>query len=301
MADISDYPDAVDRIVDAHVGPDATTRPEILDALDAVGPQITDEVAEGIADAIVTEERLLAAIEASGEIPSDAEVDVLGEIADEYDMDDRQREVVDAVRSRIATRESIEAEIESSQATTVDEIVDAAEAAGEIRGGTVDDVIEETVSLEDVVDALDPDSRDVYRTDVEAEVGEQSAGKPVAASSDRLEAVESEAAESIGAPTQEAVERARAQAIVSGDQLTPADVVEDTTAQPPVTVVTDEAGEPVVATGGPGGETSQRVADELGVEYRDQQATLDSMGLDQGDGEATLTINGSRIGEVDLR
>lgn len=140
---VADYEDAVRRITNAEVDPDSTTREDVLaDLGGANAPQVTREVARGIADAVVTEDRVLEAIEGSGELPSEAEIDAIAAVSDDYDQSDRVQAVAREVSGRIATVEEVEAAVRERQSqggptfreqveTAVDELASRQEFVGE--------------------------------------------------------------------------------------------------------------------------------------------------------------------------
>lgn len=116
---VADYEDAVRRIARAEVDPNSTTAAEVRSDLHGANtPQLTPEVAEGVADAIVTEERVLEEIEASGELPTEAEIDVITSVSDDYDLDDRVDAVAEGVSGRVATVEEVEAAVREREAQT---------------------------------------------------------------------------------------------------------------------------------------------------------------------------------------
>jgi hypothetical protein len=263
MPTVADYEDAVRRIAEADVPDDATTQAEVRQALSGSNaPQVTREVADGVADSLVTEERVLDAIEASGELPSEAELGAITDVADDYDLDDRVEAVEDAVRERVATREDVESAVRERQ--------EQAATSG----------------------------RPTFREDVEGAVDSVGERKEIVGESP--DEIVSEQSREIGAPRRSAFERAKAQAVATGDQVTPSEVVDGTTAKTPVSVIRNEAGEAVAATGGPSDETGRRVAEAIGAEYMStEEVTADMRTEGRGD-RVSLTLRGQRIGEVDV-
>jgi len=261
MPTVADYDEAVRRIAEADVPDDATTDAEVRQALSgANAPQVTREVADDVADALVTEERVIDAIEASGELPSEGELGAVTDVADEYDLDGRVEEVEDAVRDRVATIEDVE--------TAVRERQEQAASSG----------------------------RPTFREDVEGAVDSVGEEKQIVGESS--DEIVGEQAREVGAPRRSDFERAKAQAVATGDQVTPSEVVEGTEAKTPVSVIRDESGEAVAATGGPSDETGRRVAEEVGAEYMPTEEVTEEMST-QGVGESvSLTLRGERIGEV---
>ncbi len=106
---VADYEDAVRRITAAEVSPDSTTAGDVLaDLRGANAPQVTRAIAREIADSIVTEDRIIEAIESSGELPSEGVITATTTAFDDYDLEDRQDAVQRAVRERVATVEDVE-------------------------------------------------------------------------------------------------------------------------------------------------------------------------------------------------
>jgi hypothetical protein len=109
MADISDYPDAVRRIADADVSPDSTTETDVLtDLAGSDAPQIGRETAQNFADAVLTEDMVVEALEARSEVPSEADVEEWSGALDAYDLSDRTQSVADGVRDAVVTREDVD-------------------------------------------------------------------------------------------------------------------------------------------------------------------------------------------------
>jgi len=269
---VADYEDAVRRIAEADVPDDATSRAAVRAALaGADAPQVTTEVADGIADALVTEDRVIEAIEATGELPSEAELDSITSVSDDYDMADRVEAVEDAVSDRVATVEEVEAAVRERQ---------------EQKGA-------EPTFREDVEGAVDSVA------ETQEFVGESP------------DEVAAEQAREVGAPSQRDYERARTQLATGDDSVSPADVlgeeeatslqgVGSTTANKDATVIHDESGDPVALTGAPTQEAGERMAEELGSEYVSITEVNESIGLDQSEGRATLTFRGEPVGEVEV-
>ena len=274
MATVADYDEAVRRIAEADVPDGATTDAEVRQALSgANAPQVTREVAEGVADAVVTEDGVIEAIEASGELPSEGELSAITDVADEYDLGGRVDEVADAVSDRVATIEDVE--------TAVRERQEQAASSG----------------------------RPTFREDVETAVNEVADRQEFAGGNP--DEVATEQARDLGAPSRSTYERARSSLATGDDQVTPAGVlgeeeatsiqgVAETTASQPSPVINDEGGNPVAVTGAPSQEAGERMAEELGTEYVSINEVNDSIGLEQESGSAHLTFRGSRVGEVDV-
>jgi hypothetical protein len=274
MPTIADYEDAVRRIARANVPDDATTVEEVERALSgANAPQVTRDVAQGVADALVTEERVIDAIEASGELPSEGELSAITDVADDYDLDGRVEAVEDAVRDRVATVEDVE--------TAVRERQDQAASSG----------------------------RPTFREDVEGAVDSVAERKELVGES--ADSVTAEKAREVGAPSKQAYEQARTQVITTADQVTPAEVlgeeeataidnIGESRANTPAQVIRDDEGEAVGLTGVATDEAGERMAAELGTEYVSLGEVKDSITLDQRAGEATLTLRGRRVGEVEV-
>ena len=303
---VADYEDAVRRIVRADVSPESTSQREILEDLrDAEAPQITEEIARDIAESTVSEERVIEAIEASGEIPSAPELAALTNVADDYDLTDRQDAVLDAVRDRVATTGDLERAIERDRPLTEREAAAAVDGIGkEIRGADRQEVVDSIVTVEDVTDRVDPSSSSepVFREDVENVADDMALDSRVGDSEERLDAVTDAASREIGAPSREEFNRARTQALGgSTDYVTPNELgVSDRKSQ--IGVVRDESGDAVGVVGGTNADDRRGVADELGADrvFDDLNELQDSMGLEQRSGEAYVTLDGQRLREVDV-
>lgn len=266
--DISDYPDAVDRIMNKHVDPTDVTEDEIRRALSDsdVGPQVTDRVVNNIVDSVLSADDVIEAIESSGEIPSEAEVDAISDIADEYDMGERQEAVTNAVVDLVATQSDLRSAIESAsgeEAVYRDDIeraVDSVSQDKSIVGSDADSVIERKA--------------DQYGAPSEAEVQRA-----------RLDTV----GLTDGPSPEEAL----------GDQATEIDGIGSGTADDPTGAIrgTDGEIEAIVDAN----ETKGRaVAEELGVDYQSANDVADSFELEQSRGEARLTYNGETVREFDV-
>jgi hypothetical protein len=268
---VADYEDAVRRIANAEVDPDSTTLAEVRSDLHgAHTPQLTPEVADGVADAIVTEERVIDAIEATGELPTEAEIPAITSVADDYDLDDRVDAVVESVGKRVATVEDVESAVRERQ---------------DQRG--TDPVFREHV--ETAVDSV-------------AESGKQFVGESP-------NEVASEQAREIGAPSQSNFKRAAVQTVAQGEQMTASDALgEDVTERKGIgqsraaqsfSVVRSERGERVGVVGSDA-ELGQEVADEVGAEFIRSAEVAESMDV-EGSGESVdLTLRGQKVGEVDV-
>lgn len=261
---IADYPDAVDRIMNAHVGDDDTTAAEVRAALrGAGGPQVTPQVADGIVGSVLTEDRVIEAIDASGELPSEDEIDAIASVVDDYDMGDRVDAVSAEVEGRVVTREDVESAVERT--------------VQETRG----------------------ENRPTFREDVEAAVSEVSSEKELRGAT--ASEVAGQQAREVGAPSRQAFDRARTQTIAQGDQVNPSELgVSDRTT--PVSVITNDRGDAVGVVGGSRAEDRQGVAEEVGTDrVFDSPAELeDAFGLEQSERGATLTIDGEAVGEVEI-
>lgn len=310
---VSDYPDAVDRIVNSDVSPDSTTQEEIIaDLRSADAPQITEEIANDIARVVVSEERVIALIEAGGELPAEGDLEAATGTADDYDMPDRQDAVFDAVRDRVTTTEDVSDAIRRERPTTRSEARNAIQNIGkELRGAELQDVADNVVTVDDVVRSpdVDPESGPVFREDVEAATQDMSAMSEIGDSEERLDAVTDAASREIGAPSENAFERAQIQAVGGADAVTPANR-DDLSSESGtgISVIRDESGDPVAAFGGAeqGGVTPEETAQELGAERyygtgtEALQQVQDDLSLEQGGGEAAITLEGRRLREVDV-
>lgn len=140
---VADYEDAVRRITRKEVDPNATTKAEVRQALRSADvPQLTDKVIDNFVDAIVTEDRVIQAIEENGELPSSREIDDMVELADDYQLDDRVEAVAQEVHDTVATVEDVRTAVAANQPSdrpmlredvesAVDQVADQKVFAGE--------------------------------------------------------------------------------------------------------------------------------------------------------------------------
>ena len=202
--DISDYPEALDRILSADVSPDSTSRGEVAKDLSQGGPQVTLEVAANVADSVLTEEQLTNALDNRGEIPEEDLIDAAARGLSDHSDADREDRVIDAVREQVATREDLTSAVEQdrSRLPSRDELrEEIEEQLGEKRvvGVSQEEAIEETVSdyatLDDVGRAI-RESRDSLPTEseIEGDVQRATAGKklPGVSESDVIEGVQAQ-------------------------------------------------------------------------------------------------------------
>ena len=262
MADVSDYDDAVRRIVAADAPDDATDAQALFDALGGSdSPQVTPEIAAEIADSVVTTDRVRDAIESTGELPTEDEIDSISQVADNYDLDDRADRVADDVREQVATVEQVNDAVQERQ-----------EQAGD---------------------------RPMFREDVEGAIDSVDSDREFVGQS--ADDVADERARDLGAPARTDYERSAAQTVAQADSVTPSEVVDGTEAQTPAQVIRGESGEAVAVTGGPGGEVSEQVAEEMGAEYLSASEVTDEIRTaGSGGDQVDLTLRGRKVGEVDL-
>jgi hypothetical protein len=257
---VADYEDAVRRITRSDVPDDATTEAEVRAALSASdSPQVTAEIASEISESIVTEERVIEAIESTGELPSESEIGAIANVSDDYDLSGRIAEVTEAVDGRVATVEEVDRAVSERRESS---------------------------------------SGPTFREEVETAVSEVGRDQEFVGASE--EQVADEQAQRIGAPPETSFRREATQTVAQSEQVTPSEVVDDTGAKTPVQVIRDESGETVAATGGPGGEVSRQVADEVGAEYMSTEEVVDEMSTAGTGDSVDLTLRGRKIGEVDV-
>lgn len=221
---VAEYPDAVQRIVAAHVDPGLTTRQQVQSALSgASAPQVTDEVARDMVDAVVTEERVIEAIESTGEVPREAEIDAITSVSDDYDMDDRVREVAAAVEGRVVTLEEVERAVSDRRVPgrptfreEVETAVDEVSSRKELVGASADEVVSDqareigaprendfrreaaqTVAQSEQITPSDVVEGTSAKTPVQ--VIRDTAGNPVAATGGPSDEIGSQVAEQVGA------------------------------------------------------------------------------------------------------
>jgi len=262
MADVSDYSDAVKRIAEADVDPQSATRDAVLaDLAGSDSPQITREVANNLADAVVTAEDVLEGLEGRGELPTSDDVERVTGALDDYDLDDRVDGLSDAIEDEVVLEEDVDRAVRDRQAST--------------------------------------GSRPTFAEEVETAVDEAAEGREFVGSS-RDEVADSKARE-IGAPPERNYRSEVAQTIAQADSVTPADVVEGTEAQTPVQIVRDSSGRAVAATGGPSEEIGRQVAQSEGTEYLSTEEAVESMGVAGSGETVDLRFQGRKVGEVDVQ
>ena len=264
---VADYPDAVRRIVETDVPVDATTQAEVRRALSTYGgAQVNAEdrdgntVADNVADQIVTEDRLVQEFEAAGVLPSESDISKAAQALDDYDFDGRAEAVAEATQDRVATVEDVERAVSERREQARD--------------------------------------RPTFREDVEGAVDSVSQDKEFVGQSE--DAVADQKARETGAPSRTEYQRQAAQTVAQADTVNPSEVVEDTGSETPVQIIRSESGEAVAATGGPGGEVSQQVADEIGAEYLSAEEVTGEMRTAGSGDSVDLTLRGRKIGEVDV-
>jgi hypothetical protein len=217
-------------------------------------------------------------------------------------------EVINGVVANSVTEERVLEELEgSSDLPSEDAIESIAEFAddydqGDRVGEVADAVADRVATVEDVDRAVQErvDSsgdRPTFREEVQTAVDSVD-GEIVGPSADE---VTSAKAQEIGAPSESDFQRSRAQTVAQAETVTPSDVLDDTGAQTPVQVIEDESGEAVAATGGPSDEIGQRVADEIGAEYRSTSDVVDEFNVSGSGSSVDVTLRGRKVGEVDVR
>jgi hypothetical protein len=287
MASIADYPDAVERIVspdnDSDLSDGATSKEEVKRELSDRGEnRLTDELIENLADAIVTEGDLRDLVEGADELPDQQTLESLAEIADEYDLGDRTGEIAEQVADDILTEEEL-TDLASDKATN-DEIREAIEQSDStVLGPDVSDIVEDTGTVEDVLDEIDTPTPTEEQIE---EIAEQ-----VTDDSGRSEIVADRAAEET--TTQEQFNSEVAQSV--GEE-TPDDISTG------VGVLSDESGEAVAVFGGTSESRREQAADSLEGDVQDLGGNVnEALGqieqVESGSG-VEARINGQTITEV---
>jgi hypothetical protein len=256
---IADYPDAVDRIVAANVDPNATTEQQVQQALRAANaPQVTREVADMVADEVLTEERVLAAIEGSGEVPSDGEIEAIAAVSDDYDMTDRQAQVAAAIREQVVTVEDVER------------------------------------ATQRAVESAEREDRPTFKEDIETALDSETGDKQLLGGEEST--VVDEQASQVGAPSETSFRGAVAGAIGGGEQVSGQDagVSDRSTAS---VVVQDEQGNAVAVTGGRE-DDGQAIADERGVPYLSQQQFEGELSVSGSGETVDVTLRGRKVAEA---
>lgn len=263
MPTVADYEDAVRRIVKANVDPDATTKAEVERALaGSEAPQVTREVAEGVADNVLTTDKVVSAIDASGELPSEGEIDAVVSVSDDYDMSDRVRAVSDEVRDTVATVEDVERAVRERQGQ---------------RG-----------------------NQPTFREHVESAVDSVAGQKQFVGESP--DEVAREQAREIGAPRESAFRDATVKASMPDSAVTPANRDDlSSNSKTPMNLIEDTSGNVVGAFGGAsqGGVSPEETAAEMGVDYLGSTSEID-FNISGSGSRVDVTLRGHKVGEVDV-
>lgn len=263
MADVTDYEGAVARIRAAEVPDDAVTAADILDALgDSETPQLTAEVAAGVADGLVTVEDVTAAVEESGELPTEAEIGAIAEASDNTTGNDpRLGNVSEEAGEIMVTAQDVEA------------------ATSEVRSNASDP--DELTTVSDVQEAVEGLS--------EGDDGREFFG----ADSDTVAA---QISDEIGALSDSEVRQAQVSTL-TGDTVQPAEVDGvDSTNSTPASIVRNDGGEAVAVVGGGSQDAAEQVAEAVGAEQAAQSPDgLGGYGAEQGGDESRLTLGGERL------
>lgn len=265
--DISDYADAVDRIINKHVDPSDTSQDDIRRALtdSDVGPQVTDRVVNELVGSVLSEERVIGAIESSGELPSEGEIDAITDVSDDYDMKERRQEVADAIRDRVATQEDVRSAIEISSGD----------------GPTYREDVERGIDSVSENKELVGSNRE---TEIDRQAEEYGAPREAEVQRARLDSV----GLSDGPSPSE----------VLGDRATEIDGIGDATATQATGAIRDTDGN-IQAIVDANRTKGSAVAEELGVEYQSASDVAESFDLQQSRGKARLTYNGETVREFD--
>lgn len=284
---VDSAPDAVRRIAfpddDPDLSDDATTEQEIIDELQDRGEaRLVDDTIANVAEAIVTEEDVKELVSGGDEIPDSDIIKSLTEVADEYGMGDRADAVADAVADEILTTDEFR-ELIQNQATE-QEVQDAIEESdSELVGPDIEEVVEETPTVSDVLDATDETtpSRDELE-DIADDLIEDN---------DRAGVVVDRAADET--VTQEQFNSEVAQTV---DQQTPDDISTG------VGVLSDSDGNEVAVFGGTSPDRREQVADNLGGDVQDLGGNVnDALGsIEQVEtgGGVEAQIDGRTIAEI---
>jgi hypothetical protein len=265
---VAEYPDAVDRIVDAEVRPGSTTRSEVVRDVRGKSPQLTEEVAEDLADAIVTEERVIGAIETSGEVPTEAEIEAISAVSDDYDMSDRVQAVADRVSANVATVEEIEGAV-SDRARQSDQLF--------------------REEIEGAIDSLEQQGQQIVGSDRETVVQEQ-AERRGAPSETAFRGAAARTVSTEGVAPNDVM-----------DDATEISGVAESTADQEIPVIRDTSGEVVGLVGARTDELGESVAEEIGAEYLGGVSDIGDEFTTSGSGSRVdLNLRGRKVGEVDV-
>lgn len=256
--------DAVEDIADAAgVGPEDVTVDDVRRKVGrGTDDRVTGEVADLVAQSILTTEDVMTSVEASGELPREAELGAFVSGADGVADEARRRAVEEAVDEQVLTREEVD--------SAVREQVRAVESSG----------------------------RDVTREDVEQAVQSAASGQGVFGTS--TDDLVDEAAVDVGAPSQSSIQRARTQTVAQSESVEVSDVVEGSESSDVVNVIRDESGEVAGVVGRQ--DAAEVVAEETGGAVLSPSDAADELEVDRGGGGRTvdLKLRGRTVGEVDV-
>jgi hypothetical protein len=267
--DITDHPDAVRRILDANADYGAgspaapTTEREIVDALrERGGPQVTPEVAANLAEGVTTEQDIIDAIDAQGELPREAEIGDIAAVLDDYTVPGMSDDVAAAVSDRVVTQDMVDVAVMAAET----------DSDGPLYRDDVERAIDSAADGKQFVGA----SRGETATRAAREVGAPS-----------REAVQDAAFEAVQ-------ERS--------ESTTPAEMDSvDSDGTTPITVIRDTSGEPAAVLGGASAEATEQIAAETGAQvYKSPDSFMEDVEPDGTGRRVDLRAGKSKIGEVEI-
>lgn len=301
LPSLASDPDAVRRIVDTDLPDGQLTEGQVIDGLTrGGGPRITDKVAGGIAEALVTTEDLEAALEQDGQVPEDImEIHTKTEQQDQYGMSSRVDQIASAAGERFVTKDKLRENLRTDNALTDSDVRSAIANSGELIGGTADGLRSDILTVEDVVEDIDSRRTDdpIFREDVEETVNSRAGGE--FNDPERSDKIKDMAASQLGAPSRDEFRQTGADTLRSGR----VDIDENDPRYPDytgkgerVSVVRDTDGEIVGVVGS--NRAARVVANAEGAETI--TGGVSAFSVKQEPGRAVLTFNGSEITEVEV-
>lgn len=259
---VADYDEAVKRIGE-QVPIDAETESDIRQALrDSNDPQLTDNVIDNMADALVSTGDVIEALSQLGETPTDDEIDSISDALDEYEMDDRADSIAESVSEEVVTESDIE------------------EAVG-ARKNSTDQLYRE--DIEEAVEEIS-EEKEIVGTS-EEQITQSRAEQEGAPARSDVQRARAQAANPDDAVTPADRDD------LSSDSNTPLNIIEGSDGEP--------VG--AVGGASQGGVSPDQTAEELGVEYLGGIEDVAGSTEISGSGESVdLEIAGSKVGEVEI-
>lgn len=264
-ANPSDYSDAIQRIIENHVDPTSTSRQEMINDLlnsGATGDErisATDH-AQWFTQAVTSEEDLVAALDAAGEVPSRSKVQQVVRQLDEEVSTPNQllTNVANNVQNNIVTTEDIAGEFER------------------------------------------PTDRPTFREDIEETIDRASEGKEFGLVGSDRETVTTELAREQGAPSRSDYQQARSQNLVQNAEFVSPEEEGISSRTTTVAVLRDSSGEAIAATGGDSRDRAAIAEQRGIEDFGSLAEAEEQIGVEGSGSTVDLTLAGRKVGEVSV-